>query len=91
MIFLKNVWLIASILNFAAFIYIIFDGARRFKKENPNIRLKKPSVSGLIFALVRIIIISILPAIHLLLLIAFIFGYEAIMEKVMEILEEQEI
>ncbi len=91
MIFLKNVWLIVSILNFAAFIYIIFDGARRYRKENPGTRLKKPSTSRLFSALFRIIVISILPAIHLLLLLSFVFGYEAIMEKVMENLAEQEI
>jgi len=90
MIFLK-IWLAISILDLAAFIYIIFDGARRFMKENPNTKLKKPSTSELVFALVRIIIISILPVIHISLLVIFVCGYEKLMEKVMENLEGQVI
>ena len=82
---------ILSILDLAAFGYIIFDGARRFKKENPNIKLKKPSIPELVFALVRIIIISILPGIHISLLTLFICGYEKLLEKVMENLEENKI
>lgn len=90
MILLK-IWLVVSILDLAAFTYIIFDGARRFKKENPNMKLKKPSASELIFALTRIVIISILPAIHISLLVLFVCGYEKLLEKVMENLEKQEI
>lgn len=89
MILLK-IWLAVSILDLAAFTYIIFDGARRFKKENPNIRLKKPSISELVFALIRIVIISILPVIHISLLTLFVCGYEKLMEKVMENLKGQE-
>ena len=86
---LTIIWLIVSILNLALFTVLIFVGAARYTKKYPGAHLKKPELDELIFALIRILFISILPILNVIMIFTLIFGYEKILDKVMETLETE--
>ena len=86
---LTIIWLIASILNLALFTVLIFAGAVRYTKKHPGVRLKKTEPDELIFALIRILFVSILPILNVIMIFTLVFGYEKILEVVMETLESK--
>lgn len=88
---LTIIWLIVTIIVLGLFFILIFDGMRKYRMKHPNCKPKKATPGDLIVAFLRIIFISILPALNFIMMFILIFEYEKIMDMVMKRLEENTI
>lgn len=84
---LTIIWLIVSIIDLALFAVLIFVGAARCMKKYPGMHLKKPEPGELVLAIIRIFFIGLLPILNVIMIFTLIFGYEKILETIMETLE----
>jgi TRAP-type C4-dicarboxylate transport system permease small subunit len=83
------IWLAFTVMTFLFGIFGSIIAVQRYEKKHPNEKLPCPSPVERIIALLRSIIMSALPIFHIILFFAFLFAWDKVVERTVEIFENK--
>lgn len=83
------IWLTFTIVTFLFGVLGSITAVQKYEKKHPDKKLPCPSPVERIIALLRSIVMSALPIFHIILFFAFVFAWDNVVERTVEIFENK--
>lgn len=83
------IWLAFTIMTYLFGVFGSIAATQRYEKKHPDKQIPRPSPVERIIALLRSIIMSAFPIFHIILFFAFVFAWDNVVERTVEMFENK--